>query len=589
MALVRQMISGITLQNARFVDSNGTLLTDLNGGTTLYVTDRNGNKTEYVRDTATGNVTEIRNPDYSSDSRSVKKYGYYTNDAKKNLLKWEKDEEGNYTYYKYDDTCQLLNKCVYRKRITDSSTPEYDGINGSSFILTTYEYYSPSQCLLRGYAEGLISAVTVGADERTEYDYDESGNLTLESEKVPTETDKVTMYGYDDTRKQNLIRKPYKRNTSNEPVYSVVYNTYDTNGRLLKSELYSSDNDSEKCTTRYVYDVMGRLIQKITPKLYNANDDNIASYDYNNKNVGYRYVYYGSTGKLSKSIDAENNETKYHKYDIFGNLVIEQKPPYNTIDGTQSTAYVYTYDNMGRQTGIYRAKAYTVNNDGSITINEAVKELIEEYNYTAWPLEVSLNNYLEVKTHIRHFDSDNSAADEYRYDYAGRLCTTVHNPGNSPITVQNTYYLNGQPESTQDMMGYTTYYGYGYENESSSNPTGRTVEHTWTPSDINSTNHTVQYTYQRAVYDDAGNKASDNVRKAKVDSDASGPLNRSTIESESAFGGTAGGYFITQYLYYENGHVLEMVDFTNSQKCYSYDEAGNLSRVEEYRTSDIYT
>jgi len=93
------------------------------------ITDRNGNRTEYERDER-GNIIEIYNPD-----SSYKEFAY---DVKNNKT-MEKDEDGKYTFYVYDDNQLMLLKKVQPLNGTDQYT---EGCDESGFAITTYAYYT---------------------------------------------------------------------------------------------------------------------------------------------------------------------------------------------------------------------------------------------------------------------------------------------------------------------------------------------------------------------------------------------------------------------------------------------------------------
>ena len=116
--------------------------------------DRNGNKTEYVRDSITGNVTKEINQDLS--------YKLYENDSKNNLIKMVYEEAKN-TYYIYD-----ANKVNVIKEVKPlNGTDIYDGTDLERFAITDFEYYQ----------NGLLKYKTDPEGNRTEYIYDQHGNL----------------------------------------------------------------------------------------------------------------------------------------------------------------------------------------------------------------------------------------------------------------------------------------------------------------------------------------------------------------------------------------------------------------------------
>ena len=100
---------------------------------------------------------------------------------------------------------------------------------------------------------------------------------------------------------------------------------------------------STKSIERYVYDVSGRLIQEISPNLYNPADDNIQGHTYNETDVGYRYEYKDGSDLVEKETDPEGNFTEY-TYDENANVLTKKESDLNVVGGTNGTTYRYEYD-----------------------------------------------------------------------------------------------------------------------------------------------------------------------------------------------------------------------------------------------------
>jgi YD repeat-containing protein len=103
------------------------------------ITDRNSNTTTYERD-AHGNITKLTNPDLS--------YKEFTYDEKNNIIS-EKDEDGKYTFYVYDDAKINLVKKAQPLNGTDQYTA---GCDTTKFAITEYTYYPAGEggCSLSG-------------------------------------------------------------------------------------------------------------------------------------------------------------------------------------------------------------------------------------------------------------------------------------------------------------------------------------------------------------------------------------------------------------------------------------------------------
>ena len=545
------------------------------------VTDRNGNTTTYTRDTSTGDVTKITNPDGSE-----KNYGYCSGDLS-SILKWELDEEGNFTYYDYYTTRLLNHKYVYRHTGVTASTAATlvpSGESDSNYIVTKYTYYSPASVNnMTGLVNTLTNKFNITESAITTYDYTSEG-------LVQTVTDaalKVTSYQYDSYRNQKKVQKAFGTATSGGGI-SVLDSSYDTNGRLEKTDLYDNAASGTKNTTRYVYDINGRLIQKIAPNQYNSANDNLAGHSYNDSTVGYRYTYFGTTDKMSKQTDPENNTTIYHKYDAYGNLTREQKPPNNPgysstdIDNYKATAFDYTYDIFNRITKVKREISYNLNSDG--TISPSAYEDISSISYTTAAgatvsgAGITAGN-VEVKRETRNFDSTNSGSTDTYTDYAGRTIQTTGAYGTTYQAISiNTYFKNGKLKTSTDPNGYTTYYDYGYDGSTGSATAGFTAQHVFTP--VENASGTINYKYIRSIFDDSGNKINEYTRIATVTSGAIS-LGGTGIEAENV----STGYYKSSYLYNGNGTLKESADYSNAHKKIYYDDGNVLRRTEEFSTS----
>ncbi len=134
--------------------------------------------------------------------------------------------------------------------------------------------------------------------------------------------------------------------------------------------------------------------------------------------------------------DAEGNVTKYHSYDIYGNVVVEEKP--------NGGVYKYEFDSFSRLLKVWFKDTMDKADDKYV--------LLSEYSYAA------AQN--PVKVELRHLDDNNTARTAYYSDYAGRTTKVVYPvdaKGVSSFT-QASYYGNGKLKESTDRNGYTTYY-----------------------------------------------------------------------------------------------------------------------------------
>ncbi|MCX7922699.1 MAG: S8 family serine peptidase [Clostridia bacterium] len=445
-------------------------------------TDRNGNTTQYERDPM-GNVTKVINPDLS-----VKEYAY---DDKSNLT-MEKDESGKYTFYVYTTDKKNLEKKVQPLNGTDQYTT---GCDETKFAITAYTYYP----------NGLQRTVTDPEGNISEYTYDAYWNLrTIINPEGKTTTVTNNIIGW-----KTAVESPKKNKTEY---------TYDDNGLIVKS----TQKDE---TTRTLYDSMGRKVQEVLPKQYNAANDGLAKtapeQTYADINSGFRYTYYDS-GRIRTATDPNNNTTTY-TYDVYGNILTETKP--------NGSVYRYEYDVLDRVKKVYFK-------DSAAATTEIH---LEEYSYA------TLSDNKTQKTVTKNFGNINKAVTVYIYDYAGRL-VEQQNPDGTKIKAE--YNTNGTVKTSTDANGSITYYRYDGLNR---------LTEQWTPFEV--ANGAIVYTYTKTEYDKAGRKTAEKAGKEKV-----------------------GLYqipftFVTKsYTYYKDGKVKTVTDSSGRKTEYWYDDDGNLEK-----------
>ena len=145
----------------------------------------------------------------------------------------EKDAEGNYTYYNYDNHNNVAITAKLKPLEGGQTVPEYylPTSDQSLFEVTANTYYN----------SGLLSSTEDRENNVTvSYTYDTSGNLIQQTTTKPKEeTGEAQARG------------------GGEMVTETVTYTYDAMGRVL-----TSTQDGK--TTSYVYDAAGRTLKETT-------------------------------------------------------------------------------------------------------------------------------------------------------------------------------------------------------------------------------------------------------------------------------------------------------------------------------------
>jgi RHS repeat-associated protein len=216
-------------------------------------------------------------------------------------------------------------------------------------------------------------------------------------------------------------------------------------------------------------------------------------------------------------------------YDIAGNLMREILPSrFDENNSLVSASYTYNYDPLGRLT---RVSFTETQND--------TYQVLEEYIYEI------LNNGHTRKITKKYISKDTYETMEEVFDFEGKVERKTHFDG----TVEEIgYKKNGQVESISTVNG-TTYFTV--------DALGRTKEK-WIPFDIVGT--TTHYTYVAYEYDKVGRVLEEKMGKQAV---IKGILPTSFV--------------VTQYAYYTDGRLKEVIDPIGTVKSFVYDGDGNIA------------
>jgi RHS repeat-associated protein len=518
-------------------------------------TDRNGNVAKYTRDTH-GNILTVTNPDNSTK--------VFTYDTEDNLIS-EKDENGKFTYYIFDEAKKNLLKKVQPFNGTDT----YPQDDATKFAITTYTYYTYSDV---NKPQGSVHTITDPNGNVTTYGYDNYGNMNSFTDQAGNTT--INSY--------NSYGLPY---ISTTPGNKETEFSYDAEGRLTKQVV----NNTE--TIRIVYDTEGRKVKEISPKLYDSALEDPLNNTYSG-NLGNIYTYYDN-GKVHTVTNAENQVITY-TYDSYGNVLTETKP-----NGSINS---YEYDVM----------------------NRVVKTWFKD-DANATPVLMEENTYLilaDKKTQViskKYIGSTSYLTTTSTYNYADKPVTQKYNDNSTSST---TYTLNGLVLTETDPKGNITSYTYDGLNrlkekkipfESISGTIYYTLQqHTYdangniktdsitnnlpgqaqafstTQYDYNSLNQLVIVTttdggspenYTQYYYDADGNKV-------RMYTGLSSPLIINGLDNVTPNGDTE--YSVTKYLYDTYERLIQMTDPLNQTESYQYDQNGKLES-ETDRNGNITT
>lgn len=293
-----------------------------------------------------------------------------------NMVFYDYDEEGNVTkitdpynvntYYDYAPTGHIkaIRSARGKVQYSQDALGRLTSVRNDIGNTTIYNYDS----------KGNITAVTDAMGNTTHYEYDGSNNCTVLTDPMGNKTH----YSFDAKKRMTGIRTPDGRQTNYE---------YDARGQLVKI------SDNLGMLARINYDAAGRRAM-----VMKAKEDNVTVQE----------------GEMNTS----DYDIYTYAYDIRGRMTMMQTP---------TTKFTYSYDRLGRCTGVSddngHSVTYTYNNAGQLlTSNDSRGNTV---NYT--------------------------------YDALGRIVTHMNPEGN---TTQMTYDSRGRIASVSDTRGNETHYNY---------------------------------------------------------------------------------------------------------------------------------
>jgi RHS repeat-associated protein len=436
--------------------------------------DINGNEVNYEYDSV-GNTTKITNPlghslnnEYDANNRLIKitnenGHSFETNYDLAGHVSSTIDGNNNATTFKYNAIGRKIETTTAEGRTT--RIDEYDGngnvtkMRDANAIAGTQTVNSQGASLYKQYDEfNRVISETNANNETTTYTYNLLGKLTSISDDLTH----ITQFIFDDMGK--LIQKTDP--TIETPTDKVHSYTYDEAGNRLTS----TDRNGE--TIRTTYDALNRatLVEYL-------NDGTTQTATYNqyselstiaNSNVTYSYIY-DNQHRMTRKTDSRTGKFLNWAYDAAGNMVL--KTDY------QGQLTQYSYDSTNRlvamKNNAYLQASYHYDAAGRLLSRILSNGASTIYNYDKDGFKTKVIQRSADNTVIdeRNYGHDNignitsvavggGETTSYTYDPAYRLLTV---DSNNDTSDQNYTYDSVGNRLTMTKNG--TSYHYIYNNK----------------------------------------------------------------------------------------------------------------------------
>jgi len=313
-------------------------------------------------------------------------------------------------------------------------------------IVTSYKAYT---------ANNELTKKVDPTGSSTEYTYDNMGNILSETKMVDEDHTITTTYTYE---------PPYSRITSKEisstaetQVYRTEY-TYDDNGNLAMETAFTDANDPNTAiTTSHTYNEYGDILTTTDPE-GNVTTNEYDSYGflkrtYYSDNPSHQTLYtYDARGNMLSTTDARGKTTTF-KYDKLGRVVKVTNPLGTQTINTYEGAVLVKIEEGKTET---EAGRISILEYDALNRKKAVKMLNDQNE------EVMLVSYTyDSEGRVLTTTDGNGNTTTNTYDQLGRLIAVADPNG---FTTAFEYDKAGNLILTTDAESNSTYYFYDYVN-----------------------------------------------------------------------------------------------------------------------------
>lgn len=513
-------------------DAAGRKLTEqaADGGVTHFTFDKAGSVTS-IKD-AKGSKTTFTYDGMGNIISAVDPLGNtlgFTYDALNNKLT-ETDADGKTVTYTYDAMSNLSSKTD-----ADNNTTTYEYDNDGNLIKTTYPNGNVETAEFDK-RFGLVSSITNGEGEKSQFTYDSVGNMIKQISADGT----AVNYTYDNmNRVLTSVSSSGLETTYTYDNNSNVTAVSDNMGRVIEFAYDAMDNHTQTAlpdgsTVKYEYDALRRVVKTTD------GEGNSISYTYD------------ALGRILTATDQLGRVTTY-EYDLNGNMIKQ-------IAANEGVT-TYEYDKINQLTKVTDALEHST--EFEYTNGEVLSKITDvfgnemAYEFNGRNLTTKVIDELGNASSLVYDGNGNvvSSTDArgntstYTYDNADRLIKAVSPEG---LEVTYTYNDKGQLIQESDNSGSSNTYEY--------DSAGRLLKIT------DALNHTTEYTYDKL----------DNITSIKAADGNTTTYAYDLMGNVSAITDAEGK--TTTYTYDKNGNLVGKEDEEHRIWQYHYDAAGRLTK-----------